>query len=165
MLLGFPALTEDSLVVVCAEFPLQFLEERVAGVTRAFKAAGMSRCPGLFSADVTMAVHRMVTAFDCDFEGFRFGEFFRQVFATGLNMIPNRLVDFEVFEMNDDSCVVRHAVIPPSVNVPQSVPAERRLALAARDGNRTRLERGDTLHTRFEVEAGHQPRKPRRQSG
>ena len=35
-------------------------------------------------------------------------------------------------------------------------------SMAARDGNRTRLERGDTLHTRFEVEAGHQPRKPRR---
>ena len=33
--------------------------------------------------------------------------------------------------------------------------------VAARDGNRTRQERGDTLHTRFEVEAGHQHRKPR----
>ena len=36
--------------------------------------------------------------------------------------------------------------------------------MAARDGNRTRLERGDALHTRFEVEAGHQPRNPRRGS-
>jgi hypothetical protein len=34
--------------------------------------------------------------------------------------------------------------------------------MAARDGNRTRLDRGDAIHTRFEVEAGHQPREPRR---
>jgi excinuclease ABC subunit A len=34
--------------------------------------------------------------------------------------------------------------------------------VAARDGNRTRLDRGDAIHTRFEVEAGHQPREPRR---
>ena len=41
-------------------------------------------------------------------------------------------------------------------------PSSRVGCMAARDGNRTRLERGDALHTRFEVEAGHQPRNPRR---
>jgi len=34
--------------------------------------------------------------------------------------------------------------------------------LAARDGNRTRPDRGEAIHARFEVEAEHQPRKPRR---
>ena len=163
--LSFPALTEDSLIVVCAKFSFQFFEERIAGVTRGFKTARMSRRPGFFSADVTMAIHRVGTPFDGHLEGFRFGEFFGQLFATCVNVIPNRLVGFEIFEMNDDSSVVRHALIPPVANVPQSTLADRWTAVAARDGNRTRLERGDTLHTRFEVEAGHQPRKPRRPQG
>ena len=34
--------------------------------------------------------------------------------------------------------------------------------MAARDGNRTRPDRGDAIHSRFEVEAEHQLRKPRR---
>ena len=124
VLLGSPALAKDTFVVVSSKFSLDFFKERIAGVACGFEPAGMCRGSGLLTADVTMAVHCMRAAFDGDLERCCFGKFFSQLFAAGLNVVPDGLVNLEVLEMNYDASVVRHALIPPVANVPQSARIE-----------------------------------------